>query len=891
MELKSYQQDVINDLDKFLDYLNKYVNPAKAFNTYWKDRIGEYNPLTQSGMKPYKNNIPGAVHVAVKVPTAGGKTFIAINALHSINKYFNQGNPKAVVWLVPWSNLLQQTYNTFSNPSHPYREKLNALFGNKVEVYQKEQLLQGANFNPTSATEQLNIFILNFSSLRIDKAKKEDRKIFQENGALEPFRDWVDKDLSIDGTDETALINIIRNLNPIVVVDESHNAESDLSVEMLQNLNPSLVLDLTATPKENSNIISFVSALKLKKEHMVKLPVVVINHHRKEEVISNALHLQRKLELHAIEEEKLTGKYIRPIVLFQAQSNIKGKDNTTFQKIKEQLVKLQIPEEQIKIKVSGIDELKGINLMDKNCPVKYIITVNALKEGWDCPNAYILASLADKSSAVEVEQILGRVLRQPYVTKHQEPLLNMSFVLTASSKFQETLNNIVAGLQDAGFSREDYYAKDAEEIPQTREEILQEELFGIKEDRSEYQTDNSDGVFEVEQINFNPNEVVTLEDYKNNTEHTALNQLTEKATQEGTAFEKNLENIEIDTNTTLLTEVMNKSPKRFTIENQFKEQASQIKLPQFFIKTNDELSDGILFEELKEEESLLHKNSLLDGFNLLNCDTIISFDDVSSEVYRVDFDESKGTSAMSKISLKAREILKESILAKPQDSQIRQVSAMIVSKLGDMTPLSDQDLKKYVARIFENLNSEQITDIINNEYRYIDKIKEKINGLTNSYAKEMFDKLIASNQIFTRQHFTFPDNIVPINPSQPISRSLYQQEEKLNEFENKMILDISSFDNVVFWHKNMVKGKAFALNGPNGNHYPDFIIYTTKGNIVLIETKGDDRDNEDSRSKNELGRKWADLSGINYKYFMVFDKKSVKDCYNAGNIGEVLKRL
>ncbi|WP_332032775.1 DEAD/DEAH box helicase [Kaistella sp.] len=891
MELKSYQQDVINDLETFLDYLNNYPNSSKAFNTFWKDKKGEYNPLTDSGMKPYKNNIPGAVHIAVKVPTAGGKTFIAINALHSINKYFNQGNPKAVVWLVPWSNLLQQTYNAFSNPNHPYREKLNALFRNKVEVYQKEQLLQGANFNPSSATEQLNIFILNFSSLRIDKAKKEDRKIFQENGALEPFRDWVDKDLNIEGTDETALINIIRNLNPIVVVDESHNAESDLSVEMLKNLNPSMVLDLTATPKENSNIISFVSALKLKKEHMVKLPVVVFNHHRKEEVISSALQLQRKLELHAKEEEKITGKYIRPIVLFQAQSNIKGKDNTTFQKIKEQLIKLQIPEEQIKIKVSGIDELKGVNLMDRNCPVKYIITVNALKEGWDCPNAYILASLADKSSAVEVEQILGRVLRQPYVTKHQEPLLNMSFVLTASSRFNETLNNIVKGLQDAGFSREDYYAKDAEEIPQTREEILQEELFGFNDEKSEYETTKSDEQFDVEKVDFNPNEIVTLDDFKNNTQHTALNQLTEKATLEGTAFEKNLENIEIDINTTLLTEVMNKSPKRFTIDDQFKVLASEIKLPQFFIKTNDELSDGILFEELKEEESLLHKNKLLDGFNLLNCDPNINFDDLSSEVYKVDFDENKGTSTMNKLSKKAVDILTESILAKPKDSQIRQVSAMIVSKLGDMTPLSDQTLKKYVARIFENLNSEQIIDIIHNEYRYIYKIKEKINGLTDSYAKEKFIQMLDSNEIIVKPNFTFLDSIVPLNPSPAISKSLYQQEDNMNSFEQKMILELASFDNVVFWHRNMSRGKGFFINGYSNNHYPDFIIYTKKGNIVLVETKGDYLVNDDTREKNRLGKKWAEVSGNNYKYFMVFEKQNVEDCYNAGNIVEVLKKL
>ena len=98
--------------------------------------------------------------------------------------------------------------------------------------------------------------------------------------------------------------------------------------------------------------------------------------------------------------------------------------------------------------------------MDEKCPVRYIITINALKEGWDCPFAYILASLADKSSAVEVEQILGRVLRQPYVLKHKEPLLNLSFVLTASAKFNETLDNIVRGLQDAGFSNKDYYAEE-----------------------------------------------------------------------------------------------------------------------------------------------------------------------------------------------------------------------------------------------------------------------------------------------------------------------------------------------------------------------------------------------------------------------------------------------
>ena len=133
MELKPYQQGVINDLEKYLKYLNKYQDSANAFNNYWEDRIGSYQLKldgTHSGMRPYKDNIPNSTHIAIKVPTAGGKTFIACNAIHSITKAMDISKPKAVVWLVPWSNLLQQTTKNLSNPRHPYREKLNSLFGN-----------------------------------------------------------------------------------------------------------------------------------------------------------------------------------------------------------------------------------------------------------------------------------------------------------------------------------------------------------------------------------------------------------------------------------------------------------------------------------------------------------------------------------------------------------------------------------------------------------------------------------------------------------------------------------------------------------------------------------------------------------------------------------------
>ena len=103
-------------------------------------------------------------------------------------------------------------------------------------------------------------------------------------------------------------------------------------------------------------------------------------------------------------------------------------DATTFEKLRDKLVDAGIPAEQIAIRTADVNELKNVELMSLSCPIRYIITVNALKEGWDCPFAYILASLANKTSQVDVEQILGRILRLPHTSQHTQSALNMSYV-------------------------------------------------------------------------------------------------------------------------------------------------------------------------------------------------------------------------------------------------------------------------------------------------------------------------------------------------------------------------------------------------------------------------------------------------------------------------------
>ncbi|MCY7358269.1 MAG: DEAD/DEAH box helicase family protein [Rudanella sp.] len=185
MELKPYQAGVIRDIDLYLQYIQAQKRYDTAYNRFWQEAIGDYDPLNGTGIRPYQNNVPGVPHVCVKVPTAGGKTFIAVNALRTLFDAFATDAPKAVVWLIPWSNLLDQTVRNLSDPAHPYRQKLNSLFNHRVAIYQKKDLLQGANFNPAVVQSQLSVFVLSFGSLRA--TKKEDRKIFEENGALAIF--------------------------------------------------------------------------------------------------------------------------------------------------------------------------------------------------------------------------------------------------------------------------------------------------------------------------------------------------------------------------------------------------------------------------------------------------------------------------------------------------------------------------------------------------------------------------------------------------------------------------------------------------------------------------------------------------------------------------------
>ena len=818
MELKNYQIQVIRDLERFLELLIEKQSISSAYSTLWNEKGVN---VGIDGMPPYKTELAGVPQVCFKVPTGGGKTFLAANSIKPIFDSMPHIHPKAVVWLVPSDAILTQTYRTLTDKNHDYRKKIDVDFGNKVEIYSKQQLLNGQNFNPTSVSDNLSVFVLSYDSFRT--SKKDGRKAYQENGSLLPFvRFKQDSGSLLEDTDETALIQVIRKLNPVVIVDESHHATSKLSKEMLQNFNPSFVLDLTATPKNGSNIISFVDARQLKAENMVKLPVIVYNRKSQEDVFVSAISLRRKLENEAVEEQKNGGRYIRPIVLFQAQPRTND-DSTTYDKIKHTLIDMGIPESEIAIKTADRDELKNIDLSSHDCSIRYIITVNALKEGWDCPFAYILATVANRTSSIDVEQILGRILRLPNTRKNKREVLNLSYVITSSNAFYATLDKVVAGLNAAGFTSKDYriddYVEQDTEFPVEQAGNIQTEL-KLDNDVTDDTNNVSDEIdslnvdFVREQISpFVNNE--NMESQSQSKVNDAVTDMLDHAKTQNELywqdFEKTEEYLPVP------PEVGNKM-KHYKINQLYASEAGQLEIPQFMIETGRSL-----FSE--HEHQVLTKENLYAGFSLLDKDTVIDFDSIDSEIARIDIDDSDALPKAWKLQGFDSQNVKQWFDEQPSDRKMRLCKDMIIKKLSKNNAINDRDLEVYVDRIIQNLTEDQLTDMEQTPSIYVLKINKKVNSLLNEYAKKMFYEWVEQDKISCQPSYKLPREISPTNTIASIPKSLYNEEEKFDtEYERKVVMELSSLNNIKWWHRNMAR-KGFAINGAV-NAYPDIMVRT-----------------------------------------------------------------
>lgn len=462
MNLKPYQAETLAVLRRFLEEA-RVAGPDNAYRTITAEpeqarRLGQY----RTDYKPL-DGLPGMPYVCLRLPTGGGKTILAAHAVGVARDAWMEKDYPLVLWLVPSNTIRQQTVEALKNPRHAYRQALDDTFEGRVRVF---DIADFTTIRPHDIRDNACIVVGTIQTLRVSNT--EGRKVYAHNENLEPHFSVVpgstagleQRDGSTDkvGDPRFSFANLLHIHRPLMIVDEAHGAVTGLTREMQARVNPCAIVEFTATPRFNSNILHSVTAQELKAAEMVKLPIVLAEHDNWQLAVNGAVVSRAALA----EAAKNEVDYIRPIVLFQAQPR---NQEVTAEALKKHLMDAeQIPEERIAIATGDQRELDGIDLFDRECPIEYVITVEALKEGWDCSFAYVFCSVQRIQSATDVEQLLGRVLRMPYARRRKTDTLNRAFAHVSEPSFGAAASSLTDKLVGMGFDEEE--ARDAIEPAQ-----------------------------------------------------------------------------------------------------------------------------------------------------------------------------------------------------------------------------------------------------------------------------------------------------------------------------------------------------------------------------------------------------------------------------------------
>lgn len=476
MILKDYQIEVVNKLINFYTNAEQQKSVIEKLDETLKNSISYvdvvYNKLGLSDFADRPKNGLGEYYprFCLKIPTGGGKTLLAIEAIREYQNIFAKKRTGLVVWITHRETIYRQTIDKLKDKNHVYRQWLDQCSSNKTIILEKGQPLRRQD------TEN-NLVVLMLMIQSASRSTKENMKVFQDSGGyidffpqdnqydqhqklLEkiPNLDFIPDNLFNKKIVKTSMGNAIRILNPLIIVDEFHTMFSDIAKHTLDSLNPSMIIGLSATPKErrHMNVLVEITGRQLEKEDMIKLdlhlhsPTISGNWH---EMINEIKRKREGLEKEAINLNGNKGIYIRPIALIQAERT--GKDQREKGKvhsedIREYLIEQGVSAYEIAVKSSEMDEIREHKLLSESSEIRYIITKEALKEGWDCSFAYILGVIPNARSESSMTQLVGRILRQPYAKKTGIKNLDESYIYFTNGDTMDVLKNIQRGFEQEG---------------------------------------------------------------------------------------------------------------------------------------------------------------------------------------------------------------------------------------------------------------------------------------------------------------------------------------------------------------------------------------------------------------------------------------------------------
>lgn len=850
-ELKVYQQRCLDELAEYLRRTWELRDADTAF--YERTRRSYHHVETLRGL-PY---------VCVRVPTGGGKTVLAAHAVGIATENLLRTDKCLVLWLAPTTQIVEQTLRALQNKRHPYREALDSSFDGCVSVIDIKSAL---SLQRGTLESDSVVIVTTYAALRVGNT--EGRKIYENSGILMANFDGLTEEQKSMLENENSLAqptrclaNVLRLRRPIVIVDEAHNARTALSFESLARFNPSCILEFSATPNQDfkngnepSNVLTHVSAAELKAEDMIKLPIYLKAKPQWVEAVQEALDKRAELEKLAIKEEKVTGQYIRPIVLFQAQRNIQGANNITYDVLKKALVEeFKVPEEQIAISTGSHNDLEGIDVLDREQKIRCIITVDKLREGWDCPFAYILCTISSLHSSTAVEQILGRILRMPYVTSRDHDELNRAYAYATSSEFVESANALTEALVASGFER-----FEAKAMVRPAERNQEEWLPLFHEPVSETISAKP----ELTKITENLRNRVSIREVETKIE--LIYAGPPMTADEGE----------------YLKTVVSSAEDKKAVERLARKSRGQESSP---AALGQKLHVPCLAVRIDKQLELFEDQFREVPWKLSSCDHVLSERDFSlsqgpERIANIDVDK-EGKIGYSFMS----ELQKELALLEIHGPQSEAELTVWLDQHIPHPDITQTEATLFLGQMVRSLIAErsfELEELISNRWRLRDAAEEAISHhrrqvLDQAYQLMLLPECDTPLEVDPTFCFTFDGVNYPASrfyqgAFRP-KKHYYLNPAHMNSEEADCAAFIDSLEEVEYWVRNLERSDySFWLPTSSDKFYPDFVVLLKDSRVFVIEYKGAHlADSADTKEKDIIGEVWAERSNGRCLFKMV----------------------
>ncbi|WP_298795643.1 DEAD/DEAH box helicase family protein [uncultured Pseudonocardia sp.] len=242
----------------------------------------------------------------------------------------------------------------------------------------------------------------------------------------------------------------------VVFADEHHCYYGPSFSAAIRDLSPWVLVGLTATPDKKtpaSQIIFRYPLAAAIADRLVKTPVIV---GRKDDRTDPLTKLSDGVALLQAKAEALDGYVaakslppINPVMLVVATDTAEADEYGSILRSDEfyagayadavLVVHSKAPDE-------ALAALAGIE--DVSSPVRIVISVGMLKEGWDVRNVYVIASMRASVSTVLTEQTLGRGMRLPFGVYTEVELLD-TLEVVAHERYEDLLKK--AGVLNQAF--------------------------------------------------------------------------------------------------------------------------------------------------------------------------------------------------------------------------------------------------------------------------------------------------------------------------------------------------------------------------------------------------------------------------------------------------------